>query len=109
MSHQGKTLHYDILLVYLDGIQFAQTHVIVALSIDPKGNKHVLGLREGPGENAAVVKDPLTDLVARGLAPARQMIRRVTLPGGRDPETRIETKTETPAMHTTRSPRLRVV
>jgi len=64
----------DILLVYLDGIQFAQTHVIVALGVDPKGYKHVLGLREGSSENATVVKDPLTDLVARGLDPTRRRL-----------------------------------
>ena len=36
----------NILIVYLDGIQFGQTHVIVALGVDAEGYKHVLGLRE---------------------------------------------------------------
>jgi putative transposase len=58
-----------ILIVYLDGIQFGQTHVIVALGVDAEGYKHVLGLREGSSENATVVKDLLTDIVSRGLDP----------------------------------------
>jgi len=49
----------DILIVYLDGIQFGQIHVIVALGVDREGHKHVLGLREGATENATVVKDLL--------------------------------------------------
>jgi putative transposase len=64
----------DILIVYLDGIQFGQTHVIVALGVDTEGYKHVLGLREGSSENATVVKDLLTDIVARGLDPRRRRL-----------------------------------
>jgi transposase-like protein len=64
----------DILIVYLDGIQFGPIHVMVALGVDPKGYKHVLGLREGSSENATVVKDLLTDIVARGLDPARRRL-----------------------------------
>lgn len=64
----------DILIVYLDGIQFGQTHVIVALGVDCEGHKHVLGLREGSSENATVVKDLLTDVVARGLDPKRRRL-----------------------------------
>lgn len=64
----------DILIVYLDGIQFGQTHVIVALGVDNEGHKHVLGLREGSSENATVVKDLLTDVVARGLDPKRRRL-----------------------------------
>ena len=64
----------DILIVYLDGIQFGQTHVIVALGVDTQGYKHVLGLREGSSENATVVKDLLTNIVARGLDPARRRL-----------------------------------
>jgi len=64
----------DILILYLDGIQFGQTHVIVALGVDTQGYKHVLGLREGSSENATVVKDLLTDIVTRGLDPARRRL-----------------------------------
>ena len=60
--------------MYLDGIQFGQIHVIVALGVDTQGYKHVLGLREGSSENATVVKDLLTDLVSRGLDPKRRRL-----------------------------------
>lgn len=64
----------DILIVYLDGIRFGQTHVIVALGVDAEGYKHVLGLREGSSENATVVKDLLTDIVSRGLDSTRRRL-----------------------------------
>jgi transposase-like protein len=41
------------------------------VGVDAKGYKHVLGLREGATENAAVAKALLEDLVRRGLDPAR--------------------------------------
>ncbi|MBN1126698.1 MAG: transposase [Sedimentisphaerales bacterium] len=61
----------DILVVYLDGIQFGDCHVIVALGVDSGGFKHVLGLREGSSENSRVVKDLLCDLVERGVTADR--------------------------------------
>jgi hypothetical protein len=61
----------NMLIVYLDGIQFGLIHVIVALGVDAQGYKHVLGLREGSSENATGVKDLLTDIVSRGLDPGR--------------------------------------
>jgi transposase-like protein len=64
----------DILIIYIDGIQFGQVHVIAALGVDSQGYKHVLGLREGASENATVVKDLLTDLVDRGLDPKRRRL-----------------------------------
>jgi len=64
----------DMLIVYLDGIRFGPTHVLVALGVDTQGYKHVLGLREGSSENATVVKDLLTDVVARGLDPTRRRL-----------------------------------
>lgn len=57
----------DILVVYIDGIQFGDCHVIVALGVDSGGSKHVLGLREGSSENSRVVTDLLNDLVERGV------------------------------------------
>lgn len=57
----------DILVVYIDGIQFGDCHVIVAIGVDLGGSKHVLGLREGCSENAQVATDLLTDLVDRGI------------------------------------------
>jgi len=64
----------DILIVYIDGIQYGQVHVIAALGVDTQGYKHVLGLREGASENAEVVKDLLADLVDRGLTPERRRL-----------------------------------
>ena len=64
----------DIMIVYIDGIQYGQVHVMAALGVDTQGYKHVLGLREGASENAEVVKDLLSDLVDRGLTPARRRL-----------------------------------
>lgn len=57
----------EILAVWIDGIQLGDYHVICAVGVDFKGQKHVLGLREGATENAEVVKSLLEDLVERGL------------------------------------------
>lgn len=64
----------DILVVYIDGLQFGKIHVIVALGVDSDGHKHVLGLREGASENATVVKDLLSTLVDQGLNPDRRRL-----------------------------------
>lgn len=37
----------EILILYIDGIRFAEHHAIVALGVDPKGKKHLLGVCEG--------------------------------------------------------------
>jgi transposase-like protein len=57
----------DLLVIYLDGIQFGDCHVIAALGVDSEGHKHVLGIREGSSENARVATDLLQDLVDRGV------------------------------------------
>jgi putative transposase len=61
----------NILVVYIDGIQFGDCHVIVALGVDCDGCKHVLGLREGSSENSQVAIDLLKDIVERGVKPDR--------------------------------------
>jgi len=65
--------HLNILAVYIDGIILGtgenKHHVLTALGVDAEGNKHVLGLREGASESAAVVKGLLEDLVERGVKP----------------------------------------
>jgi len=61
----------DILVIYIDGIQFGDCHVIVALGVDSGGFKHVLGLREGSSENSQVATELLNDLVERGIKPDR--------------------------------------
>lgn len=59
----------DLLVIYLDGMQFGEHHVISAVGVDGAGHKHVLGLQQGATENAAAVEDLLEQLVARGLDP----------------------------------------
>lgn len=61
--------HRNILAIYIDGIDLAGRHVLTALGVDDQGAKHVLGMREGASENAAVVKGLLEDLVERGIKP----------------------------------------
>ena len=61
----------DILAVYIDGIEYGDCHVIVALGVDSGGFKHVLGLREGSSENSRVATDLLNDLVDGGIKPDR--------------------------------------
>ena len=57
----------DIIAVYVDGIQYGDCHVIVALGVDSEGHKHVLGIREGSSENSRVASDLLVDMVERGI------------------------------------------
>ena len=59
------------LVVYVDGIQFGGHHVLATLGVDEKGNKRVLGNREGASENAVVALGLLEGLVERGLEPGR--------------------------------------
>ena len=59
----------QIPIIYIDGINFGEHHIIAAVGIDHEGKKHVLGLREGATESATVVADLLQDIVARGVAP----------------------------------------
>lgn len=64
----------DLLVIYLDGVQFGSFHVICAVGVDEAGHKHVLGFREGATENAEVAKALLEDLVARGVSPSRRRL-----------------------------------
>ena len=57
----------DLLVIYLDGMQFGEHHVISAVGVDRNGHKHVLGMQQGATENAAAVEDLLEQLVARGV------------------------------------------
>jgi len=59
----------DLLVIYIDGMQFGEHHVISAVGVDRAGHKHVLGLQQGATENAAAVEDLLEQLVARGVDP----------------------------------------
>ena len=57
----------DVPVVMIDGIYLAGSVILVALGIDARGHKHVLGLHEGSTENTRVVKALLAELIERGL------------------------------------------
>ena len=57
----------DLLVLYIDGQRFGSHHVISAVGVDRNGGKHVLGIQVGATENAAAVKQLLTNLRDRGL------------------------------------------
>jgi putative transposase len=54
-------------VIYIDGVQYAGQTMICALGITEDGTKHLLGLRQGATENAAVCTALLEDLCGRGL------------------------------------------
>lgn len=54
-------------VVFIDGIGWADTTMIVALGISEDGTKRVLGFREGATENGEVCTSLLEGLVERGL------------------------------------------
>jgi putative transposase len=64
----------DLVAILIDGIHFGKQVLVVALGIESRGEKHVLGLWQGATENTVVVKDLLEDLVARGLHPERRYL-----------------------------------
>src|SRR5215472_729730 len=57
----------DLLVIYIDGMQFGEHHIISAVGVDRSGHKHVLGMQQGATENAAAVGDLLEQVVARGV------------------------------------------
>ncbi|MDA1095549.1 MAG: IS256 family transposase [Acidobacteria bacterium] len=57
----------DLRVVMIDGIDFHDHMILIALGIDTQGRKHVLGVREGTTENSAVAGALLSDVVDRGL------------------------------------------
>ena len=66
----------DLRVVMIDGIDYHDHTILIALGIDGQGRKHVLGVREGTTENSAVAGALLSDLVDRGLnAPGPPAVR----------------------------------
>jgi putative transposase len=63
-----------LLVIYIDGLIFGKYTMIGAIGVDTQGHKHVLGIREGATENAAVVTALLEDVVSRGVDPKRKML-----------------------------------
>ena len=64
----------NLRVVCIDGEVFREHCMVVALGIDTQGCKHVLGLREGATETAAVASGLLSDLVTRGLPTDRSLL-----------------------------------
>ena len=58
----------------IDGIVCGEHTVLVAIGIDERGNKHVLGLAEGATENASACTRLLTGLVTRGLNTTKSIV-----------------------------------
>jgi transposase-like protein len=58
----------DLVVLLIDGIEFHEHLLVVALGLDSQGKKHVLGLWPGATENATVCKALLAELVERGLS-----------------------------------------
>jgi len=58
----------DLCVVFLDGKEFHDFTLVVALGVDRQGRKHVLGLWSGATENAVVCGALLDDLITRGLS-----------------------------------------
>ena len=64
----------DLRAVCIDGKVFRDHCMVIALGIDTQGRKHVLGLREGATETAAVTTGLLSDLVTRGMPTDRTLL-----------------------------------
>jgi putative transposase len=58
----------DLCVLFLDGKEFHDFTLIVAVGVDRQGSKHVLGLWSGATENAEVCGALLDDLIERGLS-----------------------------------------
>lgn len=64
----------DLCAIFIDGIGFKGNLLVVALGLDIKGKKHVLGLWQGATENAEVCKNLLEDMARRGLDMTRDYL-----------------------------------
>jgi transposase-like protein len=53
--------------VFIDGVEYAEQTLVVAVGVATDGHKHVLGLRQGATENAQIVTSLLEELHQRGL------------------------------------------
>lgn len=73
---------YKFIAIMIDGTGVGEKTVITALGITDKGEKIPLGIKEGDTENASVVKDLLTSILARNFTFARKRILAV-LDGGK--------------------------
>ena len=68
------TADRNIRIVMIDGKVFQDHCVLIALGIAENGEKIVLGMREGTTENAAVARDLLRDVIARGVSTEHRVL-----------------------------------
>jgi transposase-like protein len=64
----------DLVVIFIDGIEFKGHLLVVALGLDRDGRKHVLGLWQGATENAGVCMQLLDDIERRGLDPGKDYL-----------------------------------
>jgi transposase-like protein len=64
----------DLLVIYLDGMQFGHHHVLAGVGVDEEGRKHVLGVWHGASENGELAKALLRDLAERGVKPEHRRL-----------------------------------
>jgi putative transposase len=75
LNHQvADILEPFLVALMIDGVHFGEHVVLAAVGVDERGDKQVLGLREGATENAAAVRALLADLVERGLDTDRSLL-----------------------------------
>jgi len=71
---EKKLDNLDLVAMLIEGIHLGKQVLVVALGIESRGRKHVLGLWQAATENTTVVKELLEDLVARGLDSQRRYL-----------------------------------
>ena len=64
----------DLFAIFIDGIEFKGQLLIVALGLDKKGKKHILGLWQGATENATLCASLLEDMARRGFDTTRDYL-----------------------------------
>ena len=58
---------FELLALFIDGTSFAQDQMIIAMGVNPEGQKKVLGFVQAGTENHQPIADLLRSLQARGL------------------------------------------
>jgi len=76
-----RPIESEILVVYMDGIGYADHLVIAAMGMKADGTKEILGLESGTTEDEASCRRLLENLIARGLSP--ESPRLFVLDGGK--------------------------
>ncbi len=66
MSGRFEGIRFPV--IFIDGVEYADTTMVVALGLSEDGQKKVLGFREGASENAEICKSLIEDLCERGLS-----------------------------------------